>query len=235
MCIACLSNVQPFIQYRQPPKVEEVKGDSKIEIYHRLGNDLASSQKDAGNKRGTNLRSDKPTKWGAAQYKGFTIGKATRRDMIRNLGKPDRVEIPSGKGTSQEILYHYNVAGDFVGELVVIVNRKNKIVKEIIIYPSKMTKDDAIKQFGDNYRLTQYEFDECLSDGESVPIYESPNGQLKYIEYREKGIAIAIDYKDVVTDIRYVMQPIGYEKSKCIGFTKKRKSKTTNLKPKKDR
>jgi hypothetical protein len=60
----------------------------------------------------------------------------------------------------------------------------------------------------------QYEFCKGFENKESAPVYETPNGQFLSVEYRAKGIAVAISDNDQVTYISYVSEPIA---SKCKG------------------
>ena len=72
-----------------------------------------------------------------------------------------------------------------------------------------------MKHFGSDYMLTKYDFDKCLGDEESAPVYESANGPLLEIEYRHRGIAISVTENGKVNTISYVSKPIGTAASKC--------------------
>jgi len=63
--------------------------------------------------------------------------------------------------------------------------------------------------------VNTYAADECLSEGESVPLYESPTGTIKYIEYRDRGIAISTNHQGMVEEILYLSEPLGAKESKC--------------------
>ena len=69
----------------------------------------------------------------------------------------------------------------------------------INFYPDRLTKDQAISHFGSDYIITRYAFDSCLDEEDSEPIYESTTGPLVTVEYRARGIAISVGYKDLVT------------------------------------
>ncbi|HET9712153.1 MAG TPA: hypothetical protein VFP64_09745 [Pyrinomonadaceae bacterium] len=88
-------------------------------------------------------------------------------------------------------------------------------MKRVDIGPKDLTKEEAIKHFGPNYIVTRYDFDSCLGDEESAPVFESPSGTVVFVEYRQRGIAIAVNGQGNVDDIRYVSEPIGAESSKC--------------------
>jgi hypothetical protein len=73
----------------------------------------------------------------------------------------------------------------------------------------------VVKHFGPDYILTRYDFDECLGTEESAPMYESPNGSFRSVEYRKRGIAVSITEKGKVNTISYVSRPVGTRKSRC--------------------
>lgn len=83
------------------------------------------------------------------------------------------------------------------------------------MYPKGLSKEDAIKHFGSDYIITRYDFDLCLGNEESAPLFESPTGSVTFVEYRQRGIAIAVDDNSKVDHIRYVSEPIGAASSKC--------------------
>ena len=96
-----------------------------------------------------------------------------------------------------------------------VVDKGSGIIQRIDLYPEDLSVEQAIKYFGDDYVKTRYDFDECLSDGESAPMYESPNGEFVSIEYRGRGIAIAVNSDAKVNHINYVSKPIGALSSRC--------------------
>lgn len=155
-------------------------------------------------------------RWHAATFKGLAVGRATRRDMLRLLGSPAWTEL-MGKGKHRpERWYHYK-STDLPGALVVIVDRRSGLILRIDLYPEALSKGDATKYFGDDFIVTRYDFDDCLGDEESAPLYESPDGSITNIEYRARGIAIAINYQNRVDHISYVSRPVGASSSKCKG------------------
>lgn len=159
------------------------------------------------------VRTNNNRVWRAATYRGLTMGRSNVDEMRRIFGAPTRSEVFSESKTSSEVWYYYEGPHDFSGTLRVIVN--SNIVQAVDILPKDLKADDAIKHFGPDYIVTRYDFDSCLGDEESAPLFESPNGAVIYIEYRERGIAIAVTGRGNVNEVRYVSEPIGAESSKC--------------------
>jgi hypothetical protein len=148
------------------------------------------------------------------------MGKSTRSDALGVFGKPKRSES-LGDGANREVWYHYEGGGDVPGELVVVVDKAGGVVLRVLLHPKNLTKEEAVKQFGNDYRVTRYNFDDCLGDGESGPLYESPDGSVVKTEYRERGIVITSNYQGGVDTIEYVAKPIGSTSSRCPGKVKK--------------
>jgi hypothetical protein len=154
--------------------------------------------------------------WRAGTFKGLTVGRATRRDMLRLLGNPARSE-PMGEGqAATETWYHYPSA-DPPGDLVVAVERRGGLILRIDLYPESLSKEEAVRRFGDGFIVTRYDFDNCLGGEEAAPLYESPDGPLVRLEYRGRGIAIAVNSRGQVDHISYVRGPLGAPSSKCQG------------------
>jgi hypothetical protein len=147
--------------------------------------------------------------WHPAVYKGLIIGRSTHWDMLRIFGEPKwSEEFDDGTGPPEKWA-HYDGGGEFPGELVFNVDRQTGVILRLILHPTKLSKEEAIKHFGTNYKTTRYEFCKGFEDQDSAPIYETSSGQFLRVEYRAKGIALAIGGKDEVKYISYVSEPLG--------------------------
>lgn len=160
--------------------------------------------------------SQRRREWRNATFLGLTIGKSTRADMLRLLGKPvGSSPYDEGKDGSG-LLYEYKVTGEIPGAIVIAVDNRTNLVLNLNLEPQGgWSKEQAIKHFGPDYIVTRYGFDDCLGDGESAPLYETPDGPITKIEYRERGIAIAVNDQNNVDYIMYVSEPVGATSSRC--------------------
>lgn len=161
-------------------------------------------------------REPRGREWQAATYKGLTMGKATRADMLRVFGEPEQSEPFDGGKPNAGVLYFYKAGGEMAGDIVVAVDKRTDVVLNVEHRQEGLSKEQVIKQFGNDYIVTKYSFDECLGNFDSAPLYESPSGSVEFIEYRERSIAVSVEGIEV-NDIRYVGEPIGAPSSKCKG------------------
>ena len=134
--------------------------------------------------------------------------------MRRIFGKPTRIERFDEDKSDPEVWYHYDGMWEFPGTLRVVVD-KTRTIREVNLLPKELSKEDAIKHFGPDYVITRYDFDLCLGDEEAAPLFESPDGNVIKIEYRQRGIAFGVNAYGNIDEISYVSRPIGAVTSKC--------------------
>ena len=159
-------------------------------------------------------RVDNSRTWHPATYRGLTMGKSKVADMRRILGAPTKVERFNQDKSNPQVWYHYDGIWEFPGTLRVKVD-KTRTIREVHMLPKDLRKEEAIKHFGPDYVVTRYDFDSCLGDEESAPLFESPTGNVLNIEYRQRGIALAVNAYGNIDEISYVSGPIGAASSKC--------------------
>ncbi len=150
--------------------------------------------------------------WRAAKYRGLTIGKSTKTDMLRVLGKPNHVDIPEGQRKTdrrQELWYLYERGGELPGNLTVMVDKTHARIVGMDLSPENLPKAEAIRHFGDDYIETRYDFCKGFDTEDSAPIYETPNGSILNIEYRSRGIAFRVNYLGEVDTILYLSGSYG--------------------------
>jgi hypothetical protein len=165
---------------------------------------------------GNSVRRDR--EWRAGTYLGLTAGKSTRIDVLRVLGEPKRIDTPADQTRDEpnpEVWYVYDRGGEFAGDLTIVIDKRRDVVLRIDMNPDNLSKEDAVKHFGQDYIVTRYDFDDCLGNEESAPVYESANGSLREVEYRHRGIAISVDDNGKVNTISYVSKPVGAQQSRC--------------------
>lgn len=153
--------------------------------------------------------------WKAATYRGITIGKSTAKNIFQKWGKPKRSGHLEGDNPKNPKFrrYDYDAQNEFTGKIRVLVEAKTSKVASITISPDELSMIQAIVLFGKDYIETQYKFCTCdLAD--AAPIFESPDGNLLYIEYRSRGIAMFVGNQERITSIKFVDKPIGFTSSK---------------------
>jgi hypothetical protein len=173
---------------------------------------------------------DKNRGWSAGVYRGLIIGTSTRADMLRVLGKPLSSGPTEGQGPPKPIIWNdYGmIKGEISGQLAVEVDSRTNRIVTISISPEKMSKEEAIKYFGNDYVLIDYEFCPGQSlDADVGLVYENPRGtEIDYLEYRSRGIAIHLDYQGNVNGIYYLDKPLGLaSKADCKRALEKSKSR----------
>lgn len=151
--------------------------------------------------------------WRAGTYRGLTIGKSTREDMLRVLGRPLSSVPSADQDPPYPIIWndYGRLKGQLSGRLAVEVDSRTNRIVHISITPDNMSKEDAIKHFGSDYILMGYRFCEGLPpEAEAGPVYEDPKSpELDSLEYRSRGIAIHLDYQGKVDEINFVSEPVG--------------------------
>jgi hypothetical protein len=129
-----------------------------------------------------------------------------RAEVVRALGG-DNPKNP------KFLLYDYDAQEEFIIKIRVEAETKTGKVASIDISTDGLPLSKAIELFGKDYIETWYESCNC-EPGEASPIFESPDGNHRSIEYRSRGIAMTVDYQGRVISIRFVDKPIGFKSAK---------------------
>jgi len=149
-------------------------------------------------------------KWAPAVYRGLVVGKSSKADALKVLGKPDWIGKESETLTP---MMNFTVSEPVAGTLSVLFDRD--VVSEMSLSPKEhYTKSSIVKVFGPDYVIVHYSADDCLAEGGTAPMYENPNGDIESLEYRPRGIAIGLRYDDV-EEISFVKGPLAPMHSKC--------------------
>jgi len=155
--------------------------------------------------------------WSPAKYHDLTVGVSTRDDVIRELGKPKAIgkEQDTGLPTMS-----YTVTDPVLGTLVVYIEKG--VLDGMTLSPKKqLTKKNIVGLFGSDYITVRYAPDDCLTNDGSAPIYESPQGSIVHMEYRQLGLAINFR-NDQADAIIFTYGPFGPVHSICAARAKKK-------------
>ena len=132
------------------------------------------------------------SQWKAANYRGLIMGKSTRADVLRVLGKPKWIGKEEDTGVP---IMEYEVTDPVPGKLTVYVHKGT--LDSVALSPTKpLTKDDIIRLFGHHYRTVHYSTDDCLDDGGAAPLFEDPKGPFENMEFQSRGVTVALAYDD---------------------------------------
>jgi hypothetical protein len=152
--------------------------------------------------------------WKAGAYRGITVGKSTAVELLQKWGDPRETGNWDWDNPKNPkfLLHHYDAQEAPIGAIMVEVETKTGKVAAISTSPDELSLSKAIELFGKDYIETRYKECKCAVGYES-PLFESPDGNFIYVEYRSRGIAMLVD-GGVVTSIQFVDKPIGLESSK---------------------
>ena len=152
--------------------------------------------------------------WKAGTYRGITVGKSTATELRQKWGEPKWSGHPEEDNPKNPefLLYDYDAQEEFIIKIRVEVGTKTGKVASIVLSIDKLSLSKAIELFGKDYIESRYQF--CICDlSEGTPIFESPDGDLRYIEYRNRGIAMGVNGGQVMF-IQFVDKPIGFKSAK---------------------
>lgn len=141
--------------------------------------------------------------WRPATFQGLRVGTSTESEMLQRLGTPlHRTRV---HWTDTVVVWSYEFArgGEFPGRVVVDVDTATGVVVGVLTEPERLSVSEAVRQLGPSSRRMRYAYDECLADAESVPLYESADGPVEYLEYRSRGIAVRVEKGDSVSVVLY--------------------------------
>jgi len=148
--------------------------------------------------------------WKSAHYHNLTVGRSTTKEVIAQLGSPTFVGPEEDTGVP---MWTYKVQKPFPGFLYVYI-RNGRLTGIGLGLASPVEMSEIVRIFGSGYRIVHYDFDDCLGEGGSAPVFRSPNGQLEDMEYPELGISASL-HNGKVEEISYTDRPSGPAHSRC--------------------
>ena len=148
--------------------------------------------------------------WSPAKYHDLIVGTSTRENVLTQLGKP----LTTGREQDTGIpIMTYRVSNPVQGTLVVYLHKG--ILDGMTLLPkNRVTRRDLLRLYGTDYLVVRYATDDCLTEGGTAPIYETPDGAIEHIEYRDRGVA-AIVRDGEVRAVVFVSKPFGPTHSQC--------------------
>jgi hypothetical protein len=157
-----------------------------------------------------------------ARYKGLVVGRASRADAWRVLGKPTYSVRREDDPLSLEDGYERPGYFPFPYHRVVLIvdSATNRIYRVEVHCKRELSLSDLSSEFGSEWRRTRWDYDRCLatSEEDSGPLFESPAGSVVYWENRPLGLA----YSDESMTLEYLEKPIGPAVSRCKGPGRRR-------------
>ena len=139
------------------------------------------------------------------------MGQSTTKEVIAELGKPTYV----GREEDTEVpMWTYEVQEPLPGFLYLYI-RNGRLSGIGLGLASPVETSVIVRLFGSGYRLVHYDFDDCLGQGGTAPVFRSPNGPLEEIEFPQLGVSASI-HNGKVQEISYVGHPAGPAHSRCL-------------------
>src|SRR2546430_1576934 len=139
---------------------------------HRLNNSLVMKLSFAATKVGKVLlmtvllltavagrASQASRQWRPATYRGITLGKSKLANMLRAWGQPKWSRDSKRDDDGEQVTWtNYEKVGEFAGPTTVVSDTRSGTITRINFYPDRLTKGEAIAQFGKSYIVTRYAF-----------------------------------------------------------------------------
>jgi len=149
--------------------------------------------------------------WKPAHFRNLTVGQSTTKEVIAELGNPTYVGKEEDTG---EPMWTYDVHEPFPGFLYVYI-RNGRLRGIGLGLTSPVETSEIVRVFGSNYRIIHYDFDDCLGQGGSAPVFRSPDGPLEEMEFPELGVSASL-HNGKVQEISYTNRPAGPSHSRCL-------------------
>jgi hypothetical protein len=133
--------------------------------------------------------------------------------VLKVLGRPNYIGREADTGIP---IMTFLVSDPMPGTLTVYITKGILDGMRLDLNKS-LTKNDIIRILGHDYVVVHYAADNCIDTGGASPLYESPSGPFKYIEYRDRGLAASFAYDDdqKVDAITFTYKPLGQTHSRC--------------------
>lgn len=142
-----------------------------------------------------------PPPWTAGNFRGLTIGRGHREDLVRTLGTPDATRRDA---SSEELTY--KARGDHKGDLSVRLDHTGIVTEIQEAFPVSIPRSQIYKELGQNAMTAHFSKARC-ADG---ALYRDPRGVIELTFYPARGIALWPDqYGYDFAAILYLARPPG--------------------------
>jgi hypothetical protein len=122
-----------------------------------------------------------PPPWTAANFRGLTIGRARREDVVRTLGTPDAdSHTPNG----EELIY--KTRGDRKGDLTARLDRSGIVTEIQELFPVAIPRTKIYQAFGEDALTAHFSRAKCAAEA----LYRDPRGAIELTLYPARGIVL---------------------------------------------
>lgn len=169
--------------------------------------------------RAAGARNEK-TQWSEGTFESIKTGATTLAEVQRVYGPGKRDEAAHQRKDLMVDWYYYSFpSGPFAGYGAVEVSKSSGVVRRVLLWGDSVQSlkaTDIIRLFGDQYVIVRYAAEPCSNEDDSVDLYEDPKGVFMFYEYRQKGVAIAVDpVTRGANNIVFGSLPLGAMASRC--------------------
>jgi hypothetical protein len=139
--------------------------------------------------------------WTPANFRGLSLGRAQRSEVVRLLGSPDS----ASRGHDGEELF-YKSRGSHKGDLTVRLNRFAVATEVQESFPVAIPRTILYKEFGQDALTAHFSRAKCAAD----VLYRDPRGNIELSFYPSRGIVLWPDqYGYDFAAVLYVAQQPG--------------------------
>jgi hypothetical protein len=146
--------------------------------------------------------------WAIATYKGITLGKSKKADLLDLFGKPRDVAHPEDEYDNPVITliaFGYENLADIPGRTVFTMKKRTGIVTSIELYPSENNKisfQRVIEIYGRNFIRRDESLGPCLTAKEIKQYGQlSSTDYPAFLIYPHRGMVIHMNGENEVQDI----------------------------------
>jgi hypothetical protein len=151
-------------------------------------------------------------KWHVPTYKGLTLGKSRKADVVWRFGRPDRISRPEDEydnPVKSFIVYIYENVGGFDGRTEISMKTRNGVITDISLVPNyerPLPLADVLKKYRSDYIERSVGLGPCPTPKEirnykPDPIDERP----AFLVYPRKGVIVMVGENKSINYIDYAL------------------------------